>query len=565
MTRHAWRRAAVVVCALLTAGAPAGADDAPLLTVRGRAEIDVEPLRPTTDGIIFAGSVRDRTTGQLLADAPIEVVLGAASAPARTDRAGRFELELPSAPGAQDLRVSFAGTRHYPPATYERARIDAQAQPLELELSLPAEVDIGGPPLELVVSARSEGRPATVSAEVWAGQDAGSLSRVAELRLSGGRGVVAIEAAELGAPGRAVLAVTARGRGYQATRAEAEIAVTSATSISLETSRTSVDFGDQLVARGRLADARAEAIAGAVVAIEGRGHELAAALTGHDGSFSARIPAAELGEGEIALSARFEPLVAHLAPSRSAPVVVAVGAVRPIPLAYTLAAFAAAALLALVFGGARALPARRSRGRSHRTADRRREQPSRGRPGGLIAAPLRRGGRLRPASDNAVTGKVIDAVTDQPVAGAQVELRLAAASAEPTRLATSDGGRFAIELERGAWQVEISAFGYVRERFQIEIPHRGELRDMAVALVPVRERIFSRYRDVAAPLLPSPDLWGIWTPRQILERVRKGRPAPALTALTDRVEEAYFSARTPVEDELAGIEELVAAARAQPR
>jgi hypothetical protein len=564
MTRHAWRRAAVVVGALLTAGAPAGADDAPLLTVRGRAEIDVEPLRPTADGIIVAGSVRDRATGQLLANAAVEVVLGAASAQARTDRTGRFELELPSAAGAQDLRVAFAGTRHYPPATYERARIDAQAQPLELELSLPAEVDIGGPPIELVVGARSEGRPATVAAEIWAGRDAGSLSRVAELRLGGGRGSTAFDVAELGAPGRALIAVTARGPGYQSSRAEAELMVTSATSISLETSRASVDFGETLVARGRLADARDEAIVGAVVTVEARGHELAAALTGDGGSFTARIPAAELGEGEIALAARFEPLVAHLEPSRSAPVVVAVGVPRPIPLTYTLAAFAAAALLALVFGGARALPARPLRGRGRGRDDRRRAQPQRGRPGGLYAAPSRRGGRLRPASDCAVTGKVIDAVTDLPVAGAQVELCAAEASAEATRLATSGGGRFGIELERGAWRVEVSAFGYVRERFQIEIPHRGELREMAVALVPVRERIFSRYRDVAEPLLPSPDLWGIWTPRQILERVREGRPAPALTALTDRVEEAYFSARTPVEDDLAAVEALVAAARAQP-
>jgi hypothetical protein len=69
-------------------------------------------------------------------------------------------------------------------------------------------------------------------------------------------------------------------------------------------------------------------------------------------------------------------------------------------------------------------------------------------------------------------------------------------------------------------------------------------------MLAVRERIFEMYGEVAASRLPSADLWGVWTPRQILDHVRRGRPAPALGRLTDYIEEVYFSQRAPDEDAL---------------
>ena len=61
-----------------------------------------------------------------------------------------------------------------------------------------------------------------------------------------------------------------------------------------------------------------------------------------------------------------------------------------------------------------------------------------------------------------------------------------------------------------------------------------------IDLLPVRERIFDIYREVAVPLLPEPRLWGVWTPRQIFRHVRSQRPASALSDLTDFVEDSYF-------------------------
>ena len=84
-------------------------------------------------------------------------------------------------------------------------------------------------------------------------------------------------------------------------------------------------------------------------------------------------------------------------------------------------------------------------------------------------------------------------------------------------------------------------------QFAVSIPHRGELRGVRVDLVPVRERVFQLYRRAAEPVLPEARLWGIWSPRQIVDHVRSKRPSPALAELTDFVEEVYFSSRLAAE------------------
>jgi hypothetical protein len=139
---------------------------------------------------------------------------------------------------------------------------------------------------------------------------------------------------------------------------------------------------------------------------------------------------------------------------------------------------------------------------------------------------------------------VSDAVRGGPVAGA----RLAAVCGVLTQAADADGaGHFELALSSGTWRVEVSAPGYLREIVTAEVPHRGELRGARVDLVPVRERVFAIYREVVAPLLPSSELWGVWTPREILDHVRDRGSAGALAAFTDFVEETYFSASLPDE------------------
>ena len=113
---------------------------------------------------------------------------------------------------------------------------------------------------------------------------------------------------------------------------------------------------------------------------------------------------------------------------------------------------------------------------------------------------------------------------------------------------TANDGSFTLErLPPGELRAEVSAPGYVTEAFVVTIPHRGELRGVRVDLVPVRERVFQLYRRAAEPVLPDGKLWGIWSPRQIVDHVRSKRPSPALADLTDFVEEIYFSPRVAAE------------------
>jgi hypothetical protein len=69
--------------------------------------------------------------------------------------------------------------------------------------------------------------------------------------------------------------------------------------------------------------------------------------------------------------------------------------------------------------------------------------------------------------------------------------------------------------------------------------------------------VFQLYRRAAEPILPEAKLWGIWSPRQIVDHVRTKKQSPALADLTDFVEEVYFSARIAAETILPGASERV--------
>jgi len=150
---------------------------------------------------------------------------------------------------------------------------------------------------------------------------------------------------------------------------------------------------------------------------------------------------------------------------------------------------------------------------------------------------------------------VRDTVRGRPVADAVVRLVLGDAERE---VRTAEDGSFTLEkLGPGEHRAEVASPGHVTERFAVSIPHRGELRGVRIDLVPVRERVFQLYRRAAEPILPEPRLWGIWSPRQIVDHVRAQRPSPALADLTDFVEEVYFSPRLAPESLLSPASERV--------
>jgi hypothetical protein len=162
---------------------------------------------------------------------------------------------------------------------------------------------------------------------------------------------------------------------------------------------------------------------------------------------------------------------------------------------------------------------------------------------------------LRGPKDDGFSGVVRDTVRGRPIADAVVTIVLG--ERKHSTHSAADGSFQIEQLETGDWRAEVSAEGHVTERFGVTIPHRGELRGVRVDLVPVRERVFQLYRRAAEPVLPETRLWGVWSPRQIVDHVRAKRPSPALADLTDFVEEIYFSGRLAAETVLAEAGERV--------
>src|SRR5262249_22642554 len=127
---------------------------------------------------------------------------------------------------------------------------------------------------------------------------------------------------------------------------------------------------------------------------------------------------------------------------------------------------------------------------------------------------------------------------------------------------TDEQGRFALEeLGAGTLAVEVKAPGYVSERFDRTVPHRGELRGARVLLSPIRARIFAAWDRAARPLAPRPQVMPqsleIWTPRELLSHVRgKQLITDELARLTAAVERSCYGASLPDLEALAHVEAL---------
>jgi hypothetical protein len=381
-----------------------------------------------------------------------------------------------------------------------------------------------------------------------------------------GRASAEIAASAFGPPGRKQ--VEARFAGdevFNPAFAETALLVRTSTSLSLLIAEETIPFEGEVKAEGRLADRTGAPLSRAAISLRSGDRKIKEAVTDARGAFSFRIPAAEFDVGRVLIQAVFTSSQPWLESSRSTPRLVTISERRPVPVGFTLAAFGATAVALFTFVGLRVRPWERWLPRLRRSTYP--EEVSTPRVDaelhvGLASArpPLR--SSLKRANDFGFTGAVRDAISGKPVTNAAVILRHPDIGQRHTDV--DERGRFALEgLHAGDWAVSVQASGYVSERFGISLPHRGALRHARIDLLPVRERILEMYRQVAAPLLPKPRLWGVWTPRQLFEHVRKIRGAPALEQLTDYLEEKYFSARIPEEAELERAAALVEAARCE--
>jgi hypothetical protein len=558
----------LVVAAVVALGAAvAPAVAAPVVSVKGRPAIELEPVRRTGGGIEVRGRVTELAGGEPLPFVVLDIAIDGEAEPTQADADGNFRHFYPLDRGVHRLSVEVRGDRQLAPARALLESFDIEKRPLKLAVSA-RELDGGEPGVRVMVSATGlrsgdDDDAAAITAEVRAGPLDGPAVPIGDVTTDGdGFGELVVPLATLGGAGRRLVEVVYRGdEVWDAAQGQTVVLVRTATALSLELGPATVRHEGRLTGTGRLVDAGGAGLAAQPIVLLGRGRTLADLVSDERGGFAFSIAASELGPGPLSVQAAFDSPAAWLESSRSPIVDATIEERRPVPVGLTLGAFAATALAIAAFVALRTRPwerwlaGRRGAPAAGPTAPRADAPP----PEGLSLARPGLVSTLRRAHDHGFAGTIRSAPTGRPIPGATV--RVALPGGDLREAVGDQHGDFAVEdLPPGTLAAVVSAGGHVTVRFELAVPHRGELRGARVDLVEVRERIFSMYRTVAEPLLPSADRWGVWTPRQIVDAVRATRPAPALATLTDYVEEKYFSQRTPDEDELAEAGRQIAAA-----
>lgn len=571
-----------VAAALVVLGVALAADATPpVVTIRARTAVTLDPVQRQEGGVRVSGLVHERGSLEPVPYAPVTISLDDQVQSATTESDGRFTMFFPTIGGRHRLQISFRGDDRFDPADVAIPDFDVTKRPIRVEVRGPENHSRQHGPLPLSIFAQNDVDPVAVHVDIHYGPaDADELPKLGTVFTDvRGSAEYALPAARLGPPGAKRIEVRFAGDdAYDGARGQTTLLLRSATTLTFELESRSIGFEGRLRGLGVLKDDHGQGVGGQPISLSVDGptaspgdtaqarQETRAvddAVTAADGSFSLEAGASELGPGTFRAQAVFDSTVPHLDSKRSTPVQVVIAERRPVPVGYSLAAFALTAGALVAFVVLRRRPwthwMKTLRGDTAAAAPPAADAPPHtglalARPG--LAATLRR------PHDFGFAGLVADAVSGSPIAGARLEV--SAPGGEPLVAESDEAGRFGLEeLPAGLLRAEVTCPGYVREQFALSIPHRGELRDARVDLLPVRERIFALYRGAAEPLLPRPELWGVWTPRQIVDHVRAARHVGALGALTDYVEEKYFSARTPDEEEIPIAIERVRAAQAE--
>jgi hypothetical protein len=557
----------------LLVGLAASAAAAPVIEVRARARLFVESVTRTGGGVRVRGVLLDAGAGSGIAGRTVVLsVDGAEGYPATTSRQGRFDVTVPAEGARVSIGARFEGDELYGEASVDPRAYHPERAPLRIELRVADAIDATAPFAEVVVAAAAPDGPVAARLTLRAGDAAGpgTLRDVGEVTTNATSGTARLEIPRerLGRPGEKRLLGRFEGSdSLNPAEVEVRFALFTSTQLSdLELPAEAVRFEKKLEVGGKLLDAEGKPVTGALVELLRDEERIDEDVSDARGRFGLSVPASTLGPGTVSLVIEHRSTVAWRRGTRSTPLVFFIEQPRPVPRWVTPAAFLMTLAAVAIYVLLRTRPwerlaaAWRARRRRPESAP---EQPLSEEEAPAPGLKLARPGlisTLRRAADRGFSGRVRDLVRGVPVPGARRVLRLGDRRIE---LHADAGGHFETELADGMWQVEVSAHGYVTETVTAPVPHRGELRGARIDLLPVRERVFALYRAVAAPLLPSPDLWGIWTPREILDHARRRRPAGAFGALTDLVEAAYFAEKVPDEAVVAVTQDAVNAARAE--
>ncbi|MGZ3428684.1 MAG: carboxypeptidase regulatory-like domain-containing protein, partial [Polyangia bacterium] len=544
---------------------PARADN-PILHVRARLRIDLDAIERAPGGLVVRGSLRDDATdepivGRVLAIS-VEGPNGFFHYAEASGPDGGFRWRVPLPLGSYRLRLGAGGDADYLAPTPIDRNIDVGRRTTTVTVQVPARIAAHAPSLHVVVEAHESdgiGPPRAYDGYAWL--TIGGRGR-STLSLQNGRA----ESDELGPFGRAGTRVEVRAAIEESgdrngASGSKSVLLTTPTSITLAVGADRVAPDKLLLVTGTLHDDDGP-IAGAFVVIGlENGADVTSFATDGDGRYSGWLRGRDLPTGPAFLEARFRPREDWRDAAVSATVPVEVLPAPPIAVwPYVLSPALTLVAAAVVFA------ARDRRWRRWLRVGRRARRIAAG--SAAVTAPglteSRRGilASLRRA-DHGMSGVVVDAADDRPIPTATLVARTA--DGESRAATVDERGRFAFEdLAPGELVVEAAAPGYVGERFSRALPHRGELRNARVRLVPVRARIFDAWRRAAAPLYPTPRAAETMTPRELLRHLERKRLVPheRLAALTALVEAAVWGAHAPSSEELAEAERLATALKA---
>lgn len=531
--------------ALLLASVVASA--APVVEIRAKTQLSVGHVRLKDDHVVeVTGTLVDKLTGDSIPGQKVYITVGGTQTWATTETDGSFRVQVAGEPGPQQVTLQFRGGANARIEPADALTLTTDPARSQVELSIVKINDTDKGPV-LRVNGITEDGPVAVPLQLDVASPGKDDWKAAFQTTSSTDFVLGRD--KVGGPGMHRLRATFAGDDTrQKATAESTIEWTSSTQTSIRLSSHRIAYEDAVSVAGKVVDEDGKPVARAAVTLLSGDRRLAQGATNDDGTYHFKVEAqiiagtqtaeAASGDRQFGLQVQADPGQTYVRPSKSSPEVVAIKAPQPVPVSYTIAAFLATVLAAGAFFAARTKPWRRFR-RPAPPADQVNAQDEADAPqtGGLVVAKPGLLPTLRRPNDDTFSGVVRETVRGRPIEGAVVRVG-------DLEVMTAADGSFQLEhLPAGELRAEVSATGHVSEGFAVTIPHRGELRGVRVDLVPVRERVFQLYRRAAEPILPESRLWGIWSPRQIVDHVRSKRPSPALADLTDFVEEVYFSPR----------------------
>jgi hypothetical protein len=491
-----------------------------VIRVHADTHLEVGTPKRSVDGVLVTGRLVDDDTLEPLPGRPGIVSatsLGpdhqTVSTQVTTNAAGAFDGSFPLLTGRYQLTFYFPASETHSKAKRE-VQLDLSRRPVELFIDGPESVR-EFERARAHVRAESLGQPVDVDLSIG----------TQHVRTAGGRADIELPTKARG--DQRITVYSGETQELDAATAELRYRVMVPIILSLVAERDEVRVGQPIVLRGMLRDTHGPLALGTVDLVV-FGERVSAAQADAEGKFGARLDSRRLSLGKSELVAVYHPTATYYAETHSPPVVLTV--LAPLKPPYRAYALLLALTACAVLAGA---IIRRLRARAAMPAALRDEAP--------------RKRALAVVDPLALDGRVIDARTQEPIAGATIAL-----AGATTR--SDEAGRFAIHGRPGTTRLVASAVGYLPTQRPALLPHGGELNKLELRLTSLRQAIVEQLR-AATPRLGA--RFDLLTPRQVGEST----PSAQMVELVHLVEQTSYAGRPATEADLDRATQLSLATR----